>query len=461
MSTSSTSAASSATTAGFNGTSTFASDLQNVITRSVAIASLPITQLTSQQSAFTDQQSELQTLGTDFSNLQTAFSTVDNAVASGSLAASVDVPAVATATIGAGALAGSYSVDITNLGSRTNTISNSTLASVADPSSGNISTSSAFSLTVNGKSYSLTPAGTNLNALVSAINNSGAAVQATIVNVGGSTAPNYQLSIQGTQYAPTTIQLNDGKQDLLTNLGAAGAYVQYQVNGQPSTPATSTSRSLSISTGLTVNALTTGTANVTVAANATGIENTLTSLVTSYNAAVDELTKNRGQNGGALSGDSVVQQLNTVLQSVGNYTSGSGSLNSLTDIGLSFDTNGHLQFDPTTFEATANTSISALTSFLGSATDNTGFLGAATQALNSTTDATTGLITTASNAVGVSITHLTAEISADQDRVTQLQTTLNAQMSAADSAIASLQSQATEITNLFLAQTQASKNITG
>ena len=249
--------------------------------------------------------------------------------------------------------------------------------------------------------------------------------------------------------------------NLLTNLARLAAYVKYQVNGQPATSATSTSRTLNISTGLTVTALTTGTANVTVAQNASGIENALSSLVTSFNAAVDELTKNRGQNGGPLTGDSVVQQLTNALQNVGNYTTSSGSINSLTDIGLSFDQNGHLQFDSSKFGAAASNSISGLMSFLGSASDNTGFLGAATTALAATTDPTTGLITTATNAIGTSLNNLTTEISADQDRVNQLQTSLTAQMAAADSAIASLQSQATQITNLFLAETQASKNITG
>jgi len=445
---------------GFNGTSTFATDLQAVITRSVGIASLPITQLQNQQGVFTNQQSELQTLGNDFQNLQSALAAVDTAASSGSLAPTVDNTSIASATVGSGALAGTYSVNISSLGSLTNTISNSTLPSVSDPSSGSISTSSSFTLNVDGKNYSLSPSAKTLNALVSAINGSGANVQATIVNVGGSTSPNYELSIQGAQYAPTAIQLNDGTQDLLTNL-STGSYVKYQVNGQPSTPATSTSRSLAISTGLTVNALATGTANVSVAQNAGGIENALSSLAASYNTAADELTKNRGQNGGALAGDSTIQGLNSVLHQLATYTNSSGSVNALTDVGVTFDQNGHLQFDSSKFSSAASSSITGVMSFLGSASGNTGFLGAANQALTSTTDSTSGLITMAINSIGKSITNLTTEITADQQRVTQLQASLTAQMAAADSAIASLQSQQTQITNLFLAETQASKNITG
>jgi flagellar hook-associated protein 2 len=445
------SSSSSTSTPGFNGSSTYATQLQSEITRAVSIASLPMTQLQNEEGTLTSQQTELQTIGNDFQSIQTALGTIDSA-ASASLAPSVSNGTVLSADVSTGALAGTYSVDVTNLGAQTNTISNSTLPTVADPSSGNISTSSAFTLTVNGTNYSLSPASNNLNSLVSAINASGANVQATVVNVGGSTSPNYELSVQGTQYAPTTIQLNDGTQNLLTSL-SAGAYVQYQVNGQPATPATSTSRTLDISTGLTVTAQTTGTASVTVAQSATGVENAISSFVTAYNAAVDEVTKNRGQNGGALAGQSVLDGLSNTLSSLANYNStSSGSVTNLTDIGISFDQNGHLQFDASTFESAASTSLNNVMSFVGSVSGNTGFLGAASTALTNVTDPTTGLIVSETNSLGTSITNLQTQISADQTYVNNLQSSITAQMATADAAIATLQSQDSQITAMFTAE---------
>ncbi len=463
MSTSSTSSSSSSatTTPGFTGTSTYASQLQTVITRSVAIASMPITQLQNDEDTLTSQQSELQTLGTDFSNLQSAFSAVDSAASSGSMAATVDATTVASAAVTTGALAGTYSVDISSMGSLATALSNSSLPTVSDPTVGNISTSSAFTLTVNGNNYTLKPTADNLNGLVNAINSSGAKVQATVVNVGGSTSPSYELSIQGTQYAPTTIQLNDGTQNLMSTL-TNGAYVTYQVNGEPATtPATSTSRTLDISTGLTVTALSTGTANVTVAQNIDGVSSALSSLVTSFNAASNELTNNRGQNGGALSGDSIVGQLSNLLQSLGNYSSGTGSVNSLAAIGLTYDQNGQLDFDQSTFDAAASSSPSDVMNFLGSESSLSGFLGAASQAMTQAVDPTSGIITTEIDAVGTSVTNLTTQISNDQDRVNQLQTSLTAQMASADAAIASLQSQETQITDLFAAETTESQSLNG
>jgi flagellar hook-associated protein 2 len=239
-----------------------------------------------------------------------------------------------------------------------------------------------------------------------------------------------------------------------------GSPVAYSVNGQASV--TSGSRSLALSTGLTVTALATGTANVTVAESGTGVENALSSLVTSYNAAVNELTNNRGQNGGALSGNSVVQQLSSVLDGIGNYSaSSSGSVQSLTDLGLSFSTTGQLVFDPTTFEAAASTSLGDVMSFLGSESANTGFLGAASTALSAVTNTTTGIVVQQISSYADTISSLGTTITNDQTRLTLMQSNLTAQMEAADSAVAELQSQATEITDMFaaeLVQTQANSS---
>jgi flagellar hook-associated protein 2 len=183
-------------------------------------------------------------------------------------------------------------------------------------------------------------------------------------------------------------------------------------------------------------------------------------LVTSYNAAVDEVTKNRGQNGGALAGQSVLDGLSSTLLTLANYSgSASGSIQNLTDIGLTFDQNGHLQFDASTFEAVAGTSLSNVMTFLGSVSGNTGFLGAANTALTSITDPTDGVIVQETNSLGKSITSLTSQISADQTYVNNLQTSITAQMAAADAAISSLQQQVSQITSLFTAEQDDAQSI--
>jgi flagellar hook-associated protein 2 len=447
------------TPAAFLGNSAFSTDLQAVITRAVNIASLPITQLQNQLNTLTSQQTELQTLGSKFQSLQNALDSIGSASSADSFAASVDDQSVASVSVGSGAQAGNYSVDILSVGSQTNTISPNTLLAVADPASGNISSSSAFTLTVDGQTFSISDASNSLNELAKAINASGAGVQATIVNVGGST-PDYRLSLQGTHYAPTSIQLNDGSQDLLNTL-ATGSYVSYKVNGADTT-ATSDSRTFSIAAGVTVHALTTGAANIGVSQNVTGIQSSIGAFVAAFNAAVDEVQQNRGQNGGALAGQSIVSQLSGALRNLADYTPASGSpdIQSITDLGLTFDQTGHLQFDSSVYSDAAGSSLSNVLNFLGSETDG-GFLQAAHNILTSVTDSTNGLVASDITTTGASVTNLTKKISSQQDTVTHMQTNLIQQMSKADAAISAMEQQLTQITNLFAAMQQASKSITG
>ena len=458
MSTSATSAST-----GFTGQSTFATDLQNVITRAVGIASLPITQLQNEQSTLVSQQTELQTLGTDFQAVQSSIDSINTSLGASSYTATSD-NASATATLGSGALPGTYSIAVATIGSQTSTISAAATPVVTDPTTGNISTSSTFDLNINGKDYALTPATTSLDSLVKSINSSGANVQATVVNVGGSAAPDYRLSIQSTHYAPDVITLNPGSTvNTATNLLSApvlGSYVTYQVNGQPATPIKSTSRSLAVSPGVTVDVTATGTANVTVAQGTASLSTALGKFVTAYNAAATEVLKNRGQDGGALAGQSIVGQLGSSLTSLLSYSSPTGTVRSLADLGVTFDSTGQVAFDPTVLSSAASTSLSDVLTFLGSESAG-GFLQTASATMFSNTDTVAGSITEATKAIGNSVTSLTAKISSKQDQVTRLQTSLNAQMAAADAAISSLESQNTEVTNLFLAMTQASKNITG
>ena len=220
----------------FSGTSTFSSDFTQVINRAVAIASLPITGLNSNKATLTDEQSALSGLSASFSSLQTAIAAIGTSVGSGNFAVSYSEDTVASAKAGEGALLGTYSLEIVDPGSQARAGSTATVAAQATQS---ISSSTLFTLVANGQTYSniMPPPGSNtLTSLVSAINTATqGAVQATIVNVGTKSQPNYQLSIQNTAYGELPITLDDGNGNLLETPTTAAA-VQYRINGQPAEP---------------------------------------------------------------------------------------------------------------------------------------------------------------------------------------------------------------------------------
>ena len=84
-----------------------------------------------------------------------------------------------------------------------------------------------------------------------------------------------------------------------------------------------------------------GDTTVTVAENSSAASSALSALATAYNSTLTELNNNHGTSGGALSGQSIVLQLQQSLSDLLEYTGGSGSVQSLADLGLTFSPPGN------------------------------------------------------------------------------------------------------------------------
>jgi flagellar hook-associated protein 2 len=353
-------------------------------------------------------------------------------------------------------LPGNYSLQVSVLGSSTTAASNAPTTPVTDPTTGNISTSLNYTLTLNGTPTTLTLTSDSMESLATAINDSGAGVSATIVNVGSNSSPDYRLAVSSNELGPDTIQLNDGTKDLLSTV-TTGADTQYTVNGS-STVLNSTSNQITLAPGLTatlVSASPGTTVNITVAATETALSTALSNFATAYNAAVTALTNEHGQNGGALTGESLVYELNASLSTINQYTATSGSVQDLSDLGLVLDDTGNLSFNSSQFNSQSSAGIQT---FLGGITSG-GFLEAANNAIASVADPTTGAMQAQLTTLGSEITSDQNIISDDQTQVSNLQTNLQEQLSQADAAIAVLQEQNTYYTNLF--QTENANKMAG
>jgi flagellar hook-associated protein 2 len=412
----------------------------------VGIASLPMQILQGNVTTLTSQQQATSTLGGSFQTLQNALTALGT-TSTGSPSASVSGGGV-TATASTGALPGTYSIQVDDVGSSTVTLSGATLPTVTDPSTDNISSASSFTLTLNGVDHTITPDGTSLSSLVTAINAAGDGVQATIINVGSSTSPDYRLSLTSSNLGADTIQLNDGTNNLLDTL-STGTDALYKLNGS-ATQIQSTSRQITLSPGLTVNLVsqTSSPSTITVSTDFSGLQNAISNFVSTFNSAVTSVQKNEGQNGGALEGNSLIYTLVNVLNSLAQSSGSSGAITSLADLGVTLQQNGQLAFDPSVFSAANTTDIQQ---FLGSTTTEGSFLQQTNDALNTVTDVNTGLIASTFNAFQTEITSKNTEIANDQLRIDQLQTNLQTQLSKADAAIATLESQKTYFQELFTA----------
>jgi len=446
-----------ATTGIFSGNSRFANDFQSIISRSVAIASLPLNQLNAQKTSFTDQQKALTSLDTLFTSFQSAVTGLETSSTANLLSASVSDATIAKANVSTGALPGAYTIEVVSLGSYTNTLSKAALPVVTNPASSSISTSGSYTLTIDGTPFTITPSANTLSALADAINNKdGVDADATIINTGTAASPSYKLSITSTKLKAATIQLNDGTQDLLDTL-ATGANGTYRVNGQPVAPINTESRTVTIGPNFTAELLKVGTATVTVSKGTSTISNSLSALVTAFNAAVDELDKHRGQNKGALAGQGLIPVLGQALRGVatyGNFTS--GPITDLPKLGLTFTDKGRLQFDSAAFSTATSGQIDNLLKFLGSSTVN-GFIKTSLDTLKSIQDVTTGTLKVAITNTSSLIADQDQRIAGVQERVDALRDRLNAQMAVSDALIASLEQKANYFTGLFESMRIASR----
>jgi flagellar hook-associated protein 2 len=434
----------------FSGTSQYAGDLQQAINQAVTVASIPLTELQDNVSTLQSQSSEVSTLQSDFSAIQTAIQNLSSATGGGSLAGTVSDDTVASVSVDSSAsvTAGTYTVNVISAGSPTTTISSAGLPVVSDPGSSSISTSSTFTLSVDGSNYQISPASNTLNALAEAINSANIGVTATVVNIGPPSAPDYRLSLQSTSLGDVPIQLNDGSQNLLSLL-AEGTSAEYQVDGQPSESyISSNSSTVTLAPGVTLNLLQAGQTTVTVAPDSSSAANALSAFATAYNAALTDLNNNHGTSGGALTGESIVLSLEQSLQNLTQFTGGGGSVQNIANLGLTFNESGQLSFNQATFESAAATDPNDVANFLGSAT-GTGFLANATNLLNGLEDTNTGLFEATSSSLQQQITTDNNEITDTQNRIITMQNNMVAQMTQADTLIASLESQDTYLTSLF------------
>jgi len=358
----------------FTGSSRYASDFQSVITRAVNIASLPLTQLNNVKNTLEDRSTALSSLDSVFSNLSSAIQTLQSSTGTSSFTSTTSTAGVVRATVGDGAIAGSYQIEVTGMGSYSNSMSKDVvegngITKVTDPATQNIASGSTFTLTVDGVDHEFTGF-TTLKDLVAAINaDSDANVQATIVNLGSSSSPDYRLSLQSTKLDSVSLQLTDSESNTLLDTLSTGSQATYKVNGM-STEVSTDSRTVTLAPGLTVDLLgesAAGTATtITVSRSTLSIQNALSSFATAYNSAVAELDKHRGSNDGALAGDSVIYTLQQTLREVAGYSTGTDGVSSLTSLGMSFDKTGKLSFDSSAFTSATDSDYSALADFLGS-----------------------------------------------------------------------------------------------
>ncbi|MEP6716054.1 MAG: flagellar filament capping protein FliD [Terriglobia bacterium] len=435
----------------FTGISKFGSSLQQVLSRAVGIASLPLDSLNASLTTLNDKQSALFGLGSAFAILQNSSNALQNAVDTTRLNSSISDAGIASATVTSEAAPATYSLEVTGLGAYSTAISAAAGSPVSDPATQGLGATLPLTLNAGGASFTIAPGSSSLNALAAAINSqAGASVQATLVNTGSTASPNYRLSLRAVNLGTDAITLTDGAGGNLIESSTAGALATYKINGI-ATDISSTSRSVTLAPGVTVNlrgqSAAGQTTTITVSNSSAGIAAALSSFAQAYNTAVDAVNTNHGQSGGALQGDSILQAATSVLHRLGTFDNGTPS-SALANYGITLDKSGKLTVDSSALTTAAGADFSGLLSVLGSSTGS-GFLKSAHDLLSSIQDPVSGLIPSEAATVTSRISAQQVKIAKEQLVISSLQTNLTTQIAKADAAIAALESQVSYVTGLF------------
>jgi len=431
----------------FTGVSSFSSDFQSILQRSVSIASLPVQALQNDQQELVTKKMALTEMRTAAEDLQASLASLGKMQTGGALTATASDSAV-TATIASGATPGSF--QITNISSLA-TAASATLATGLATASATAVAGSGHKVEVvigsKTQTLTLTEATDNLNGLRDAINNAHLGVTAAVIDTGSASgAARYFLSLTAVEGGPKTLGLrttpgNSGTE--LMQVTQPGSNAVFELNGKTVTSATNLLTTAIPGVNLRLNAKTTGqTVNVEVAANSTPVGTALQSLATAYNALVDKVDAQKGETAGALSGDSVVNELSQVLRQVSGYRDEATGMD-LAALGISLDTSGKMTVDTSVTALMTTDQLNTALGFLGSG--GTG-LSSLAETLADYTDMTSGTIQMRLDTYTTSDSRLSDQIDAINERVSAMQSTLVAKLQAADTLLASLESQKSMLT---------------
>ena len=336
-----------------------------------------------------------------------------------------------------------------------------------------------LTLQAGGTATTITIDSTNntLDGLRSAINSSGANVNALIVNVGSSSSPDYRLVVQskatGIANAVSISGTLTGGTDPFAGGGQvvqAAADALFAVNGLTVSRASNTVSD--VLPGVTLVLLREGnhdgvidgsdaSANVTVSADNSAIQDSIQNFIDSYNAVNkivnDQFTLNPDtKQQGTLAGDASLRAVMSRLRGELSKPGGIGAgLVYLSDIGISFQKDGSLTLDAGKLNNALDSDPTGVSNLFTLVQNGVGKrIPDAVDDFVSTVD---GALTSRQQGIQSDIDRIDKNIAREQARVADLQDRLTQQFSALEQIVSQLKSQGDFLTQRLAALSNSSK----
>jgi len=436
-------------------------DVATTVTSILALSQGVETPWKTQLATLTAQNTAFTTIGTDLSTLSTSLEALTDfeGVTAEKDGSSSNTDVLSLSSAGPTAVAGSHNIIVSQL-AQTSSVYTGAIANASDTLSGSISiqvgTGAAQTITVGSSSDTL-------SSLAAAINAAGIGVQASLVSdttgtrlslVSATSGSAGQLTISNALTDATTSTA------LTTQVGLNGQDAKLSVDGIGITSGSNT-----VSTaipGVTFQLLSTSTApvQVEITNDTADVSTAMSTFVSAYNTVVGDLTTQEGNTstGAAepLYGDPTISLLQTQLSQALFGGAASGSISSITQLGVTVNDDGTLTYSDSDMQATLNSNFSDVVGFL----QNTGSFGDnLTTVLNGLgTTAPDGAVYLAEQQNTAEETVLNTDVSNEEALLATESTNLTTELNTANQELQSIPSELSEVNEMYSAVTGYNTN---
>jgi flagellar hook-associated protein 2 len=420
-----------------------------------------VTQLQATETPYKNQLTSLQSQDTVISNLGSLLSTLSNditgltdpaGVLSGKQGSSSDTNTLALLSADTTATAGSHTVTVQNLAQT------STEASSAVGANDILSGSFSFHIgSGSSQTVSVDPSNNTLAGLAATINQAGIGVSASIVtdSSGSRLSLISQTSGLGGQITIDSNSLSDATTGAVSLIaGQPGQDALFTVDGIQTTSASNTITGAISGVTMQLLGKSTTPVQVEVANNTLSVTSAVSTMVNDYNAVVSALSAQEGKDASGkaepLYGSPLISQLQQMLSSVLNTPSAT-ALTSVTQVGLSLNSDGTLSLNSDQLTAALNGNYSGVQALF----QNTSSFGLnLEQAVNNAgTGSTTSILSQAQTANSSAETNLNSTISTMDARIATQQTSLTAALNAANQTLQEIPMQLNMVNEIYSAIT--------
>jgi flagellar hook-associated protein 2 len=425
----------------FTGLSKFSDDFQAIVNRTVAIANLPVQRLQSDQANLLSKKTAMGNLRATVSSLASALSSLSDVAGSRAVSPASSSTKVSVSATGSPVAAKYVISEITSLATAASATAKT---GFSDKSTTPVACGDhSLTLTVGASTHTiaLNESSDNLQGVADAINAGNFGVRASIIDTGAASGQ-FFLALTASEAGPAAISLKPsggGEETEVLQQTSPGFNAEFKLNGQPVSSKSNNISSVVEGLAFTLNETTSGEETITISAQPS--RNTLSAamrtFVSAYNNLRDAIDAQSGEQAGSLSGDRIVYEVQSRMRSIVGV-SGPDGTGSLAKLGLTMGADGKMSFDNSVVDWMSDADLESAFAFLG---NSTGALGSVADDLDQLSDPVTGLISYELSSYDLTDKRLSSQIETLSLRVSATQSTLFAQLQAADALLAQLESQ--------------------